>query len=189
MKTWRVYYRKEPTFMVDPNITMDTLLETHQYVASARANTREEVFQMMQADCWSPNGEQRSTIIALHLHHTSMSVGDVLLTDVGNRTISIQVSQFGWKIIPQTRKPIVRNLGAIVGMFQKIANSEDACYEEAFALKTSSDFGCMIHRIHERKRNIVVKKIKEETGLPFIEIGREICQRTSGKWVFYNLNW
>ena len=41
------------------------------------------IFDMMQAENWSPNGEKRGLIEALDLSHTSMSVGDII-EDVEN---------------------------------------------------------------------------------------------------------
>ena len=188
-KTWRVFYRKEPTFVEDANLTMANLKETHAYLISVEAESKDRVFDMMQGENFSPDGYMKPVIIALHLHHTSMSVGDVLLTDVGNRTIGVQVARVGWKIIPQIRKPRVKNLGAIVGMFQKIANSENLYYQKAMMSDTIPEIFDRISIYHNTKRNETVNQVKAMTGLPFIEVGREICQRTSGKWVYYNLNW
>lgn len=47
----------------------------------------EEVFELMQGEFWSPRGEARSLIERLGLHHTSMSVGDVVR--VGSRVFMI----------------------------------------------------------------------------------------------------
>jgi len=41
----------------------------------------EHVFEMMQAEEWSPNGEARGLIEAKGLEHTSMSVGDVIVVN------------------------------------------------------------------------------------------------------------
>jgi hypothetical protein len=41
----------------------------------------ENVFVHMQAESWSPNGEQHKLITDLGLQHTSMSVGDIIYDD------------------------------------------------------------------------------------------------------------
>jgi hypothetical protein len=41
----------------------------------------DKVFEEMQAEKWSPNGEARSLIESKGLAHTSMSVGDVIVQD------------------------------------------------------------------------------------------------------------
>lgn len=196
LKRWAVYYRKEPTFVVDPNLTVEDLPKTHQYLVTVLAKTKDQVYEMMQAENWSPNGEQRAVITALHLRHTSMSVGDVLVfgfPSITGRTLAIQCAPFGWKIVPQFRKPIVRNLGAIVGAFQIIRKSEEAYTNLAYSLgytprsiKVMLD---LIHKHHEGRRNNAVKKVKQVTGQTFDEIGKEVCRRTSGKWVYNHLNW
>jgi hypothetical protein len=50
----------------------------------------------MQAEVWSPNGEARELIEAKGLQHTSMSVGDVIVDDVGNVHV---VATVGFKAI------------------------------------------------------------------------------------------
>lgn len=47
-------------------------------LAEVRCVDLEEVFQKMQGENWSPNGEARPIIAALGLHHTSMSTGDLI---------------------------------------------------------------------------------------------------------------
>jgi len=54
------------------------LVETHRPIKVMRAEDPEDVFYQMQAENWSPNGEQRKLIQYLELSHTSMSVGDVV---------------------------------------------------------------------------------------------------------------
>jgi hypothetical protein len=179
----------EPTFVVDPNLTMENLKDTHRYLVTVEAETKDQVYSYMQGENWSPNGEMRPVIIALHLHHTSMSVGDVLVTDVNDKEIGLQVAPLGWKLIPRFRKPRVKNLGAIVGMFQKIAESESLYYCTAIRSDSTDQTFDLIAKHHNNRRNETVNQVKKMTGLPFVEIGKEICNRTSGKWVYYNLNW
>ena len=54
------------------------------------------VYLILQAEEWSPNGEAREFIRSKGLEHTSMSVGDVVIDDVGNVHV---VSNVGFKAI------------------------------------------------------------------------------------------
>lgn len=85
MNTYKVFYAKEPTFR-ENKFRMDVkpfLKYTHTEVCSVQAANLNSVYYMQQAENWSPNGEARELIQSLGLHHTSMSIGDVIqdLTD------------------------------------------------------------------------------------------------------------
>lgn len=80
-KSFKVYYAKEPNFGFGPKPTLATLDETHQFVKKVIAEDLGEVFFAMQGEIWSPNGEARELITSLGLHHTSMSVGDVIVNE------------------------------------------------------------------------------------------------------------
>jgi len=54
------------------------------------------VFHAMEGEMWSPNGEARELIQSKGLQHTSMSVGDIIVDDVGN---AHAVAGFGFKAI------------------------------------------------------------------------------------------
>lgn len=58
--------------------TVDTLETTHIKLREVEAEDPEEVFDMMQGENWSPNGEARPLIQSLGLQHTSLSVGDII---------------------------------------------------------------------------------------------------------------
>jgi len=51
---------------------------THILVGAISATDPEAIFDLMQGERWSPSGQARSLITKLGLHHTSMSVGDVV---------------------------------------------------------------------------------------------------------------
>lgn len=55
MTEYTVYYRKDPTFHSDKNLTLDNLLETHVQVVFVKAPDMDKVFEMMQGEVWSPN--------------------------------------------------------------------------------------------------------------------------------------
>ena len=52
----------------------------NEYVAlpEIEANDLEDVFFKMQGEVWSPHGEARDLILSLGLHHTSMSINDIV---------------------------------------------------------------------------------------------------------------
>jgi hypothetical protein len=95
MGSYRVYYRKLPTFMVDAELTY-TRLYGPEYVKvrEVEANNLEALFIKMQGEEWSPHGEAREHILSLGLHHTSMSVGDVAVEDDGK---AWQCDILGWR--------------------------------------------------------------------------------------------
>lgn len=99
-KTFCVYYRREPSFRYDPALTMDTVLdgETFAAVHVVLAHGLEQVFLCMQAENWSPNGEEVSRLRSLGVIHTSMSVGDVAV-DLETKE-GWQCDVFGWMPIP-----------------------------------------------------------------------------------------
>jgi hypothetical protein len=68
---------------------------THVLVKTVEANGLNAAFDHMQAHNWSPYGEARGLIEDKGLAHTSMSVGDVLIDDVGNVHV---VSHLGFKV-------------------------------------------------------------------------------------------
>ena len=70
---------KHDLFKVD----LADLTKTHILLGSIRTPAQriddvECIFSFMQGETWSPNGEARNFIQALGLHHTSMSVGDII---------------------------------------------------------------------------------------------------------------
>jgi hypothetical protein len=64
----------------------DSQSEFQRYVKviTIEAKHLEDVFQRMQAESWSPNGEAKDRIMELGLHHTSMSVGDFIENEHGD---------------------------------------------------------------------------------------------------------
>lgn len=54
------------------------LKETHTLLGSIAETDLNKIFVIMQGEVWSPSGEARNVIDKLKLHHTSMSVGDII---------------------------------------------------------------------------------------------------------------
>lgn len=85
MELFQVWYAK-PQFSRDlswsanefDRLILDDIMKTHEPVRCIEADELEEVWRRQQAEFWSPNGEARPLIEGLGLHHTSMSVGDVI---------------------------------------------------------------------------------------------------------------
>lgn len=79
MKTY-VFYCKNPRTIRPEDIRPENLEATHTFLTVLSGEcSAEEVFVHMQAENWSPNGEACFLIEQLGLHHTSMSVGDLLV--------------------------------------------------------------------------------------------------------------
>ncbi|MFW6082748.1 MAG: hypothetical protein ACOC8C_01700 [Chloroflexota bacterium] len=68
---------------------------THVFVRELEANTKDNVFRMMQGEYWSPDPETRAKIERLGLH-TSLSVGDVVEDKEGRCWLCMP---FGWREI------------------------------------------------------------------------------------------
>ncbi len=71
------FLKDHPELYPDPF----NLSRTHVLVGRISAREANQVFQVMQGDFWSPEGQARSLIKDLGLIHTSMSVGDVMVID------------------------------------------------------------------------------------------------------------
>lgn len=84
-----VYTNGLRTVAIDPA----NLAFTHVKLGTIEAEDLEDVFAMMQGERWSPNGEARDFIRSLGLHHTSMSVGDIV--NLNGKVW--QVESFGWR--------------------------------------------------------------------------------------------
>ena len=79
-----VWYAFTPTFMVGPFKPRVTHQLLGMVAGDATTETdRDALFVSLQGEAWSPEGEAREFILGLGLDHTSMSVGDVLVTPTG----------------------------------------------------------------------------------------------------------
>jgi hypothetical protein len=104
MRKFQIWYMKPEWFPrgvmgTQPNAT--DLAATHVPLKSvtienSTPNPLEYVYHQMQGEIWSPNGEARELIKSKGLQHTSMSVGDVIVDDVGNAHV---VAASGFKAI------------------------------------------------------------------------------------------
>ena len=79
MKTYNVWYRKEPTYWFDNDLRVADISTKYCAVGNVTACCLDEVFEHRQSEVWSPKleREMKDLIKQLGLTHTSMSVGDV----------------------------------------------------------------------------------------------------------------
>lgn len=91
--------RRWHTQISGPTVRLEDLQETHRPIAfveaeSAPGETLDDIYWSMQAFNWSPNGEARDIIGESGCGHTSMSVGDVIVSEDG-RTWEVLNYGFG----------------------------------------------------------------------------------------------
>lgn len=97
-KRYRVYYAKSPVFLPNPGLRRSNLGDTHVWLMDLEAENPEDVFQKMQGEVWSPNGEAKGLISTRGLCHTSMSVGDVVYNVEADKYF--EVDMIGFREIP-----------------------------------------------------------------------------------------
>jgi hypothetical protein len=107
---FKVYYAAVPAhpilFYVDQPFSVELLPVTHRFVRELDVQRRENVFAQMQGEVWSPNGEARELIASLRLHHTSMSIGDVVQDDDDAHWMC---AHLGWQRLPDALTPQQRD--------------------------------------------------------------------------------
>lgn len=92
MKKFKVYYMRPEYFSEGigghhhwaktANLPkMNALEKTHVFLGEFEAEDIDGLFEKMQAENWSPNGEAKPLIRSKGLRHTSMSVGDIVIED------------------------------------------------------------------------------------------------------------
>jgi hypothetical protein len=113
MEKFNIWYMR-PAFFMDgimgydwldrKNMIPDPLMlnKTHIYLKQVEALSLERAYVMMQGPIWSPRGEARSLIQSRGLQHTSMSVGDVAISDQSGACWIVDI--FGFKGIGITRR-------------------------------------------------------------------------------------
>ena len=117
---FKVYYAAVPAhailFYVDQPFSVELLPVTHRFVCELDVPRLENVFVRMQGEVWSPNGEARELIASLGLHHTSMSIGDVVRDDDG---VHWMCAHRGWQRLPDALAPEQRE-GLLVALSDEI---------------------------------------------------------------------
>lgn len=107
MKSWDVYFMKPDyvqngiighAWCKENNCLPDrrALGKTHAYLKMVEAEGLNDLFNKMQGEQWSPNGEARKLIEEKGLNHTSMSTGDVVIDEEGTVWM---VDLIGWKTL------------------------------------------------------------------------------------------
>ena len=59
--------------------------KTHRFVMTLAPAPLETIYTCLQGENWSPHGEARGLIRAAGVHHTSMSVGDLIADGLRGR--------------------------------------------------------------------------------------------------------
>ena len=120
---FKVYYAAVPVhtilFFVDRPFSVELLPVTHRFVRELDVPRLENAFVRMQGEVWSPNGEARELIASLGLHHTSMSIGDVVQDDDG---VHWMCAPLGWQRLPDALPPEQRDrlLAALSGRIRHL---------------------------------------------------------------------
>ena len=101
----------------DPN----NLIKTHVYLKDVEATGLEAAWVAMQGEEWSPNGEGRDLIRSKGLHHTSMSVGDVLVDEASEVFL---VKSVGFKNIGRIDWPTENAGRAFAEVWKELKDGE-----------------------------------------------------------------
>lgn len=72
--------------------TRATYKKSHVRIGKIKANRPERIFGMMQGERWSPEGEARTMLGKLGIHHTSMSIGDIV--KIGTKVLFVDRDGF-----------------------------------------------------------------------------------------------
>lgn len=113
MKTYKIWYRREPSFQPDLTLTEEKVKRSHVLVREIEAVDLDDAYWKMQGENWSPNGEARPLIQRLGLQHTSMSVGDVAESE-GKFW---QVDFCGWNPVLDYHSFILNHLRVRMGLY------------------------------------------------------------------------
>ena len=70
----------------------DNLGSSHVLLGKISERDLNQIYRIMQGENWSPEGEANSFIRSKGLHHTSMSIGDIIV--VGGKTLMVDRSGF-----------------------------------------------------------------------------------------------
>lgn len=93
----KIWYQRPEVFgkfaFDQSGLNPNKLEETHVLLGEVAEYKLEKLFELLQGENWSPNGEARELIRSKGLAHTSMSVGDV----VQERDATYVCASVGWK--------------------------------------------------------------------------------------------
>jgi hypothetical protein len=78
--TTEVWFSRART-LDESTITASRLHETHALVGKVKCTSPDRLFVLLQEEKWSPRGEARSMLQARGVVHSSLSVGDVVVTN------------------------------------------------------------------------------------------------------------
>lgn len=117
---WSVFYAKDLTiaaataYHLSENTASDKPVDFDNYfeIGTITAKDLEAVYYCMQGEIWSPNGEARDFIKSSDVHHTSMSIGDIVRDSDGNHHIVAPVGfmKITIKLKGETNMTIAENI-------------------------------------------------------------------------------
>jgi len=170
MQTYKIYYQTQDTFLESmssfgvSHITLKDINETHIYLKDIEANDLREVFRNMQGEIWSPNGEATEMLTSKKIHHTSMSVGDIIY-DIEAETYYV-VAPAGFTLLKET---------SIITL-QDIKNAIDKLIKENVSLDTP---------VHLSIINNNTFKLR---GTPLSEFTFTKCQDEDSTYLYLEIN-
>lgn len=118
-----VWYRRKARFTGDPNLDALNAMNTHVHVHNVQidlvANPSlsnitallDYVYSHMQGEIWSPHGEAKPILARRGIHHTSMSIGDIVVLPTHT---AYECSEIGWRNIG--KMVAVPSLASISGL-------------------------------------------------------------------------
>lgn len=89
---WKFLFKHGGSEMMGKLKLKEIPTKSHVLLGKIREKNLGEVFKLMQGEFWSPYGEANSLIKKKGLHHTSMSVGDII--KIGNKMWMVEMSGF-----------------------------------------------------------------------------------------------
>lgn len=106
IQKFEIWYRR-PTghpdlFLFDPQLRIPNGMPDDRYVrvctvggeCDSRPVELSDVYELMQGERWSPNGERTEYIWLLGLAHTSMSIGDLIHDVSQDRWYQVGLGEF-----------------------------------------------------------------------------------------------
>lgn len=99
------------------------LEKTHVKLGTLAETNKERIYQMLQGEVWSPNGEANKLIRSLGISHTSMSVGDIIKLPNGV-CFFVDLTHFkelpmDFEVVEENKKAVVRPLHSQASAYLK----------------------------------------------------------------------
>lgn len=89
----KIWYQKEFNMRHKDLYNKENIKKSHVCMGSIECKILEDLFECLQAEMWSPNGEARQLVKSRGTDHTSLSVGDIV--EIGNKFYVCE--PIGWR--------------------------------------------------------------------------------------------